>query len=128
MTSDNESTPQTAAEPVSAIKRELEQANVHYENVFVRREEIVVVLPGRGLEREAAARAAAKVELHGRYYVSIMAEDGAPAAARVALAVVIVVVGVFGALLMVWGYIGAAAGPSRAGNSDSPAQNEDSGR
>ena len=48
MTSDNSS---ASSEPVSAIKRELDNASVRYENVFVRREEMVVVLPGRGVER-----------------------------------------------------------------------------
>jgi hypothetical protein len=128
MTSDNEATGQSSAEPVSAIKRELDSANVRYENVFARREEIVVVLPGRGTERAAATQAAAKVELHGRHYVSIMAQDGAPPAARLVLAIVIVVVGVFGAVLMLWGYIGAATAGLSKGDSNSPASNEDSDR
>ena len=128
MTSENESNAQASAGPVNAIKAELEKANVSYENVFVRREELVIVLPGRGAERQAALDAASKVELHGRHYVSIMAEHGAPASARMVLAVVVFVIGVFGALLMVWGYLGALHGDSRAGNSESPAQNDDSGR
>ncbi len=128
MTSESESSTQASAEPVSALKRELDKANVRYENVFARREEIVIVLPGRGAERAAAAEAASKVELRGQHYVSIMAEDGAPAALRMVLAVVIIVVGLFGALLMVWGFIGAAQGSGGPGNSESPIQNEASGR
>lgn len=100
MTSDN------AADTVNAIKRELDQTNVRYDDVFVRREEIVVVLPGRGAERDAASQAASKVDLRGRHYVTIMAEDGAPRGLKLALFLVTVAVGIFGALLMLWGYIG----------------------
>lgn len=120
MTSDNSS---ASSEPVSAIKRELDNANVRYENVFVRREEIVVVLPGRGVEREAATAAAAKAALHGKHYVTIMAEDGLPAVLKAAFAVVIFAIGVFGVFLMLWGYIGAGRGQSESPESEAPADN-----
>jgi hypothetical protein len=120
MTSENSS---ASLEAVSAIKRELDYANVRYENVFVRREEIVVVLPGRGAEREAAKGAAAKAALHGKHYVTIMAEDGLPAALKAAFAVVIFAIGVFGVFLMLWGYIGAGRGQRESPESEAPAAN-----
>jgi len=120
MTSDNSA---PSSEPVSAIKRELDNANVRYENVFVRREEIVVVLPGRGAEREAARAAAAKAALHGKHYVTVMAEDGLPAALKAVFAALIFAIGVFGVVLMLWGYIGAGRGQSESTESEAPAAN-----
>ena len=114
----------SSSEPVSAVRRELDNAHVRYENVFVRREEIVVVLPGRGKEREAARAAAAKAALHGKHYVTVMAEDGLPGALKAAFAVVIFAIGVFGVLFMLWGYIGAGAGQRESPESGAPAANE----
>lgn len=117
MTSDS-ATP----EAVHAVRRELENAHVHYEDVFVRREEIVVVLPGRGQERAAAASAAAKVPLSGRYYVSIMARDGAPHALRIVLLVLTLIVGVFGSVLLIWGFLGGRGAESESAETAAPEQ------
>ena len=106
--SSSESPSPTGLDPVAAVRRALDLANVRFENVFARREEIVVVLPGRGLQREAAAAATAKTELQGRFFVSIMAEQGMPRGLLTLLAVVCIALGAFATALMFWGYLGGS--------------------
>lgn len=114
----NPDNPQSAAsmlDPVAVVKRELDLANVRYEAVFARREEIVAVLPGRGLQRAEAQAAIGKAELHGRFYVSIVSEVGAPKALQSAVLVFCVFISLLATFLMFWAFIGGA----RAFESDS---------
>lgn len=98
--------PAGSAEPVAALRRALDLAGVRYENVFARREELVVVLPGRGSQRELAAQAAKQAELHGSFFVSIVAEQGLHRGWLTLLAVVCLGLGLFATALMLWGYLG----------------------
>ena len=69
------------------------------------------------------AVAAAKDALHGKHYVTVMAEDGLPAALKAVFAALIFAIGVFGVVLMLWGYIGAGRGQSESPESEAPAAN-----
>ena len=105
---DNPHDAPASLDPVAVVKRELDLANVRYEAVFARREEIVAVLPGRGLQRVEAQAAAAKAELQGRFYVSIVSEVGAPKALQTAVLVFCVFISLLATFLMFWAFIGGA--------------------
>ncbi|GIK53691.1 MAG: hypothetical protein BroJett014_26640 [Planctomycetota bacterium] len=103
---DRPPSPAASMDPVSALRRALDLAGVRYENVFARREELVVVLPGRGTQRDLAAQALKQTELQGRFFVSIVAEQGLHRGWLTLLAAVCLGLGLFATALMLWGYLG----------------------